>query len=107
MIQDDPDLPILTDVVELRAPTATGSTGLHTALEPTLGAEPGIHNVEELAALQADLVNRTLNLADELLHTAARDLEGVLFERVLERLRTSLPELVAVALREHLKPRDD
>jgi hypothetical protein len=31
----------------------------------------------------------------------------VLFERVLDRLRSTLPEIVANALREHLNPGDD
>ena len=44
---------------------------------------------------------------DELLHAAAREMEGVMFERVLDRLRAALPEIVALALREHLEPRND
>ena len=68
--------------------------------------QTGIHSVEELTALQADLVARALNLTDELLHGAARELEGVLFERVLDRLRSALPDIVAHALREHLNPDD-
>jgi hypothetical protein len=39
-----------------------------------------------------------------LLHAAARDIEAVMFERVIDRLRAALPELVAAALREHLAP---
>jgi len=31
----------------------------------------------------------------------------VLFERVLDRLRAALPEIVSAALREHLSPRED
>lgn len=106
MSDPDKDLPILTDVVELRAPTATGSSGIFPGVGPSGEGEPGIHSTEELTALQADIVGRTLNLADELLHSAMRDMEGVLFERVLDRLRASLPELVAAALRDHFKPRD-
>lgn len=101
----DTDIPILTDVVELRA--AAGSTGVHARLEPPDQESAGIHSAEELAALQADLVGRTLNLTDELLHSAAREMEGVLFERVLDRLRAALPDIVAAALREHLNPRED
>jgi hypothetical protein len=98
---DPVELPILTDVVEL-----------HT-LEPLEAPDTsesgsrrlGIHTSAELSALQADLVGRALNLTDELLHGAAREMEGVLFERVLDRLRAALPDLVAAALREHLEPR--
>ena len=98
------DIPILTDVVELRA--SNGSTGIHQAAVGDQAEQTGIHSIEELAALQADLVARALNLTDELLHGAARELEGVLFERVLDRLRSALPDIVAHALREHLNPDD-
>jgi hypothetical protein len=101
----DDQLPILTDVVDLRP--STGSTGLHPALAPDAVPDTGIHSAEELAALQTELVSRALNLADELLHGAAREVEGILFERVLDRLRTALPEIVALVLSEHLNPRRD
>ena len=99
------DLPILTDVVELRA--AAGSTGVHRALSTRTEDVGGIHSAEELSSLQADLVGRTLKVADELLQSAAREMEGLLFERVLDRLRASLPEIVGQALQEHLNPRDN
>ena len=100
----DADLPILTDVVDLRPPS--GATGTHRAVEAA-PAELALHSPEELAALQADLVSRALNLTDELLHGAAREMEGVMFERVLDRLRAALPEIIELALREHLAPRQD
>jgi len=99
------DIPILTDVVELRA--ANEVTARHAHSVPGAGRRGVIHTDEELAALQADLVGRALNLTDELLHSAAREMEGVLFERVLDRLRAALPEIVSAALREHLSPRED
>lgn len=99
------ELPILTDVVELRSPT--GSTGLHPVQVEADDGDLGIHSAEEMAALQADLVSRALNLTDELLHSAAREMEGVMYERVLDRLRSALPEIIALALREHLGPRRD
>jgi len=102
--QED-DLPILTDVVELRA--AAGSTGVHRALSTRIEDVGGIHSAEELSSLQADLVDRTLKVADELLQSATREMEGLLFERVLDRLRAALPEIVGQALQEHLNPRDN
>ena len=99
------ELPILTDVVELHA---TGSFP-----KPERAPE-----AEEAAAPRACcrrtksrrcsrlLVSRTLNLTDELLHSAAREIEAVMFERVIDRLRAALPELVAAALREQLAPGD-
>lgn len=95
------ELPILTDVVELHA---TGSFPRPES-PPAGPAEPlaaGLLTPEDIAALQAALVSRTMNLTDELLHAAARDIEAVMFERVIDRLRAALPELVAAALREHL-----
>jgi hypothetical protein len=102
---DEAELPILTDVVELRA--STGSTGVHPVPADLQAEDGGLHSPEELAALQADLVSRALDLTDELLHSAAREMEGVMYERVLDRLRSALPEIIALALREHLAPRRD
>jgi hypothetical protein len=101
--RSEQQLPILTDVVELRS--STGSTGIHPAVPTDEADDSGIHSAEELAGLQSDLVSRALNLTDELLHSAAREVEGVLFERVLDRLRAALPEIIALALREHFNPR--
>jgi hypothetical protein len=99
------ELPILTDVVELHA------TGSFPKPERAPEAESPLASAllgeEELAALQELLVTRTLNLTDELLHAAAREIEAVMFERVIDRLRAAMPELVAAALREQLAPRDD
>ena len=102
---EDAELPILTDVVELRP--STGSTGLHALPVSAHPEDLGLHSAEELAALQADLVNRALSLTDELLHGAVREMEGVMYERVLDRLRAALPEMIALALREHLAPRHE
>ena len=99
------ELPILTDVVELHA---TGSFP-----RPDFGEEAAsiqasdLLTDDDISALQATLVSRTMNLTDELLHTAAREIEAVMFERVVDRLRAALPELVAAALREHLAPDED
>ena len=98
------ELPILTDVVELHA---TGS--FPKPESAPVAATPfasGLLTEDDVAALQALLVSRTLSLTDELLHSAAREIEAVLFERVIDRLRASLPELVAAALREQLAPAD-
>jgi hypothetical protein len=99
------DLPILTDVVELHA---TGSFPKPESVpEPAGPFASGLLSQEDVAALQATLVSRTLNLTDELLHGAARDMEAVIFERVSDRLRAALPDLVAAALREQLAPDGD
>lgn len=101
---DPVELPILTDVVELHTLEPAGAAPVPDTSESG-SRRLVLHSPEELAALQADLVGRALNLTDELLHNAAREMEGVMFERVLDRLRAALPEIVATALREHLEPR--
>lgn len=76
----DDDIPTLTDVVELDSPGLTA---------------------EELAAVQAEITARVLELADELLREASGEVEAILFERVSDRLRALLPELIDTVLREH------
>jgi len=99
------ELPILTDVVELHA---TGSFPRPDHIAETSGSyASGLLSEDDIAALQATLVSRTMNLTDELLHAAAREIEAVMFERVVDRLRAALPELVAAALREHLATSED
>jgi hypothetical protein len=46
-------------------------------------------------------LTETLKLAESLLRQAARDIEATLFERVFDRLRIELPELVDRVLHEH------
>ena len=55
-------------------------------------------------AVHAAILTETLKLADSLLHQAARDIEATIFERVFDRLRTQLPELVDRILLEHAAP---
>jgi hypothetical protein len=94
------ELPILTDVVELHA---TGSFPRPSHIgESESPYASGLLSEDDISALQAALVSRMMNLTDELLHAAAREIEAVMFERVIDRLRAALPELIAAALREHL-----
>jgi hypothetical protein len=76
---DPRDIPVLTDAVE------------PGPIVPPL----------DIKAIHAALVTETLELADTLLHQAIKDIEATLFERVLDRLRSQLPELVDRVLREH------
>ncbi|MDP9082800.1 MAG: hypothetical protein M3N50_03430 [Pseudomonadota bacterium] len=77
---DPRDIPILTKEVEQNA-----------APIPAFDAK----------ALHAAILTETLELADSLLHQAAKDIEATLFECVFDRLRAQLPELVDRILREH------
>jgi Zn-dependent M32 family carboxypeptidase len=82
---DPRDIPILTN-----------------AVEQTVVIMP----VFDTTALHAAILTETLQLADSLLHQAAKDIEAILFERVFDRLRAQLPELVDRILREHAAPKD-
>jgi Zn-dependent M32 family carboxypeptidase len=66
------------------------------------GAEP--QQPFDFNAVHAAILAETLKLADSLLRQASRDIEAILFERVFDRLRTALPELVDRALREQKSP---
>jgi hypothetical protein len=77
---DPRDIPVLTEAIEKDG-------RLYALVDPK--------------ALHAAIVTETLKLADSLLSQAAKDIEAVLFERVLDRLRAELPELVDGMLREH------
>ena len=77
---DPRDIPVLTDAVE---------------------AEGRAYGFFDAKAVHAAVVTETLNLADSLLHQAIKDIEATLFERVFDRLRAELPELVDRGLREH------
>jgi hypothetical protein len=82
---DPRDIPILTDAVESNVAT----------LQPF-----------NAKAMHAAIVTETLELADSLLHQAAKDIEATLFERVFDRLRAQLPELVDRVLRENISPEE-
>ena len=77
---DPRDIPILTDAAVK-----------HVEMSLSIDAK----------AVHAAILTETLELADSLLHQAAKDIEATLFERVLDRLRAQLPELVDRILREH------
>ncbi len=77
---DPRDIPILTEAVN------TDGTA---------------YAVFDAKSVHAAIVTETLKLADSLLHQATKDIEAILFERVLDRLHAQLPELVDRVLREH------
>jgi hypothetical protein len=74
------ELPILTDVVELHATGSFPKPEREPEAEAVLAG--GLLTEEDLAALQAELVSRTLKLTDELLHSAAREIEAALREQL-------------------------
>jgi len=84
-LNDPRDIPVLTDAVEK-------DSRMYTAFDAK--------------AVHAAVVTETLKLADSLLHQAVKDIEAILFERVLDQLHAQLPELVDRVLHEHaqIKP---
>lgn len=83
---DDDDVPILTDIVD------------GPALPAVSPWDP-----EDLAGLKTALVAQVHDLAEGLVHQACRELEAVLLERIADRLKKELPELVERILREHVE----
>ena len=77
---DPRDIPILTDAVE---------------------QEDRAFTLVDRKALQSTMLLETLKLADSLLNAAVKEIEATLFERVLDRLRAELPELMDRVIREH------
>jgi Zn-dependent M32 family carboxypeptidase len=81
---DPRDIPILTEAIEREK-------------DPTVTL-----NTKDAASA---LVSETIELADSLLHQAVKDIEATLFERVLDKLRAELPELVNRVLAEQADKR--
>ncbi len=82
---DARDIPVLTDAVEDVAVAAAEA---------------------DSKKLNAAIMSETLQLADSLLHQAAKDIEATLFGRVFEQLRAQLPELLDRILQEHTAARE-
>ena len=79
----DKDLPVLTEAVE------------------TPAALPGSPSVDALVKLESKLCAQSLTLADQLIHEACRDVEDIIVERVMSKLRSELPALVSRVLHDH------
>jgi F0F1-type ATP synthase membrane subunit b/b' len=89
------DIPTLTDIIEQDATPETIPTVLPTDMEALI------------AELQTELSADAFALTEKLLRSAISEMEATLFEKVLNRLRQDLPELVDTILREHLGPEID
>lgn len=82
-IKADEDIPVLTDVVD-KAMLVDGA-----------------YSSDDIAGLEEEISRESLRLAEQLLHEVAREMEVVLFDRVLSRMREELPALIEKILREH------
>jgi Zn-dependent M32 family carboxypeptidase len=83
---DPRDIPILTEEID-------GDDSLTVSV-----------NTRDTAAA---IISEAIELADSLLHQAIKDIEATLFERVLDRLRAELPDLVSRILAEQAVPPHD
>lgn len=86
-IADDEDgIPVLTDVVRV------SSTDTDIRWDP-----------DDVAGLKTALVAEIHDLAEGLVHQSCRDLEAVLLERIADRLKLELPDLIERIVREHVE----
>jgi hypothetical protein len=65
------------------------------------GALPARPSADELVKLESKLCAQSLTLADQLLHEACHDIEDIIVERVMNKLRNELPDLVSRVLQDH------
>ena len=86
----DDDLPVLTEAVQTVA--ALGDTPSALADRPS---------ADELVKLESKLCAQSLTLADQLIHEACHDVEDIIVERVMSKLRSELPALVSRVLHDH------
>jgi hypothetical protein len=88
---DKSRIPLLTEAVG--RPRRTASDELR---QPAL-TEP------ELAELQTRIATGSFMLVERLLHNAFKEMEATLFDEVVTRLRSELPDLIDQVLREHFE----
>ena len=86
----DDDLPVLTDTVDT----------------PIISADKTAPSADELLKLESKLCAKSLTLADQLLHDAYHDVEDIIVERVMSKLRSELPALISRALHDHFDDKD-
>ena len=86
----DDDLPVLTDTVTKPIVPVTKPSALQH--RPSADA---------LVKLESKLCAESLTLADQMIHAACRDVEDVIVERVMSKLRSQLPALVSRVLHDH------
>lgn len=79
----DEDLPVLTEAVA------------------TPAARAGRPSTDELVKLESKLCAQSLTLADHLIHEACGDVEDIIVERVMSKLRSEMPALVSRVLHDH------
>jgi uncharacterized protein (DUF2267 family) len=86
--QSNGEIPVLTDIVE-----------------PSVGSASAFINDTSrfLGELEAHLAAVVHEQADELVHNALREMEGLLLEQVSDRLKAELPRLISRVIAEHFR----
>jgi hypothetical protein len=103
------DIPVLTDAVDVTAtaPADPAETSDPSPLPAPLPPAEEKAAPIDAAALQSAIIEDALELADTLTNQAAREIETLLYERVVEQLRAQLPDLVERSVRAHLPGESD
>jgi hypothetical protein len=91
----DDDLPVLTDTVD--TPIIPADEAAPLADRPS---------ADELVKLESKLCAKSLTLADQMLHDACHDIEDMIVERVMSKLRSELPAVISRALHDHFDDKD-
>lgn len=95
------DIPLLEDVVE-DVPPADAELPVVTAEPEAPGvAEPPVAETIPLDILSEVLTERITALTDRLLRDASAEIHATLVNKVWERLREEIPDLVEAAIREN------
>ena len=87
---NDDDLPVLTETVD--RPMLPTNRSSASANRPS---------ADELVKLESKLCAQSLTLADQMLHDACHDVEDMIVERVMSKLRSELPALISRVLHDH------
>lgn len=84
-------IPVLTDAVARPRPTASDELPRPSLTE------------SELAELQTRIAAGSFLLVERLLHNVSKEMETMLFDEVVTRLRNELPDLIDQVLHEHFE----
>ena len=58
-------------------------------------------SADDLVKLESKLCAQSLTLADQFIHDACHDVEDIIVERVMSKLRSELPAVVSRVLHDH------
>jgi hypothetical protein len=94
-MNDDDDIPVLTESVEIPVLTEAVELGTGNKTLPVL-------NEFQMNELRIRLTDSAYGLMERLLYNAIREMENALLEDLANHLRDELPEVIDKILQEHL-----